>query len=104
MREQQSKDYTESFMKVATDFMFTQMSAKTGIKKFGEKAVSAMVKQYKQIYKDPMEGKPGVTPIYPDMISYQENRKALESVKLRKYNINVIIKGRTCADGSKKFT
>ena len=31
-------------MKVATDFMFTQMSAKTGIKKFGEKAVSAMVK------------------------------------------------------------
>ena len=51
-----------------------------------------------------MEGKPGVTPIYPDMISYQNNRKALESVKLRKYNINVIIKGRTCADGSKKFT
>ena len=30
-------------MKVATDFMFTQMSAKDGIKTFGEKSVAAMV-------------------------------------------------------------
>ena len=40
MREQDSKDNTESFMKVATIFMFTKMSAKAGIKKFGEKAVA----------------------------------------------------------------
>ena len=49
MREQKSKDDTDSLMKVATDVMFTQMSEKAGINKFGEKAVVAMVKEYIQI-------------------------------------------------------
>ena len=31
-------------MKVETNVMFTQMSAKAGIKKFGEKAVAATLK------------------------------------------------------------
>ena len=31
-------------MKIATYVMFTQMSAKSGIEKFGEKAVEAMEK------------------------------------------------------------
>ena len=44
MREQESKDDRDSLMKVATDVMFTKMSAKSGINKFGEKAVVAMVK------------------------------------------------------------
>ena len=35
MRKQESKDDTESFMKVAKNVMFKQMSAKAGIKKFG---------------------------------------------------------------------
>ena len=38
-------------MKVETDVMFTQMSEKSGIKKFGEKEVAATVKEYKQIEK-----------------------------------------------------
>ena len=42
-------------MKVATDVMFTQISAKAGIKKFREKAVAAMVKEYRHIDKGPME-------------------------------------------------
>ena len=44
MREQESKDEIESFMKIAKNVMFTRISAKAGIKKFGEKAVKAMVK------------------------------------------------------------
>ena len=89
-------------MKVATDVMFTQISAKAGIKKFREKAVAAMVKEYRQIYKRPIEGKPVVTPIDPDTLSYKKNRKALETVNLIKDNRNSIIKGRICADVSLK--
>ena len=44
MREQESKDETDSFMKIAKNIMFTQMSAKVGINKFEEKMVAAMVK------------------------------------------------------------
>ena len=54
MREQESKDETDSFMKIATNVMFTKMYAKAGIKKFVEKAVAVMVKYYNQIYKGPM--------------------------------------------------
>ena len=46
MRDKESKDETVSFIKVATNAMLTQMFTKAGIKKFGEKAVAAMVKYY----------------------------------------------------------
>ena len=74
MREQESKDETDSFMKIATNIMFTQMSAKEGIKKFGEKVVAAMVKEYRQIDKGTMEGNPVVTPIDTDKLSYYDKR------------------------------
>ena len=38
-------------MQVATDVMFTQMYAKSGIKQFGEKSVAAMVKECRHIDK-----------------------------------------------------
>ena len=41
-------------MKVATDVIFTQMSAKVAIKKFVEKSVVDMVKEYRHIYKGPV--------------------------------------------------
>ena len=44
MKEQGSKDETDSFMKIATNATFTKISAKADTKKFGEKAVAAMVK------------------------------------------------------------
>ena len=37
MRDQESKYETDSFMKVATNFMFAHMYAKYGIMKFGER-------------------------------------------------------------------
>ena len=41
-------------MKMETNIVIMQMSAKEGTKKFGEKAVAAIVKYYRQIYKWPM--------------------------------------------------
>ena len=49
--------------------MFTRMFAKARIKKFGEKSVTAMVKEYRQIYNGTTEGKPVVTPIDHDRLS-----------------------------------
>ena len=69
MRERESKDKIDSFMIVENDVIFTQISAYAGIKKFGKKEVAATVQEYRQIYKDTMEGKTVVTPIDPDMLS-----------------------------------
>ena len=91
MREQDSKDEIDSFMKVATDVMFKKMSAKSGTKKLGEKAVAAMVKECIQIDKGSMEGKPVITSIDPGSLSYDANSKVLEAVNLIKKKINGII-------------
>ena len=64
-------------MKVATDFTFTQMSENASFKKFGEEAMLAMVKEYRQIDKGPTEGKPVITPIDHGTLSYKYKRKAL---------------------------
>ena len=74
MKVKESKDDTYSLMKVATDFMFTQLSTKASIKKFGDKAVVDMVKGYRQIYKGAMEGKPVFAPIDPDTLWTIVNR------------------------------
>ena len=50
-------------MNRATGVLFTQMSAKKGIKKFGERAVAAMIKEFKQIHEGPMPGKPVIRPV-----------------------------------------
>ena len=49
-----------------------------------------------------MSGKPVVIPLNPDELTDSERRQALESVKLIKEKRNGIIKGITCANGSKK--
>ena len=87
-------------MKLATKVMFMQISANVGINKFREKAVSAMVKYYRQIDKRTIEGKPVATYINPDTLSYRYKRKGLEAVNLIKENMDKKINGRTCAAGS----
>ena len=87
MREKKSKYETASFMKLATYIMFTQM--------FGDKLVASMVKEYRKIEKVTMEGKPVITPIDQDMLSYKDKSKALEAVNLIIENRNGKIMGRT---------
>ena len=64
--------------------MSTQVSAKAGIKTFGEKSVADMIEEFSKIDKWIMTGKEGVTPINPDTLYFDDKRKALEAVDLIK--------------------
>ena len=61
----------------AIGIMFTQISAKESIKKFNEKAISAMVRELKQLNNGLMKGKPVVVPIDPSKLSNFERKKKL---------------------------
>lgn len=98
----------KSFMSVAANYLFVQvtehaqMSAKAGIKRFGDRAVAAMLSEYKQLNEGPMPGKPVFGCIDPNELSIEDKRKALEAVNLVKKKRCGKIKGRTCANGSKQ--
>jgi len=68
----------------ATGVLFTQMSAKKGIKKIGGRAIAAMIKEFKQIHEGPMPGKPVVRPVDPHTLSLEQKKQALEAVTLIK--------------------
>ena len=95
-------------MSVAANYLFAQvtenaqMSAKTGIKRFEDKALAAMLSKYKHLNTGVVPGKPVFGCIDPTTLTREEKRKALEAVNLIKKKICGKIKGRTCADGSKK--
>jgi Ca2+-binding EF-hand superfamily protein len=92
----------ESYLDRSVNVMFTQMSAKKGIRMFGEKAVAAMVKEFTQLDKGAMPGKQVIQPInVKDMVG-DERKMALEAVNLIDNKRSGKIKGRTCADGSKQ--
>ena len=65
---------------------FDQVSARTGIKMFGEEAVTAMIKEFSQLDRGAFPGKPVVEPIDSSTITPQEKKKALEAVNLIKKN------------------
>ena len=98
----------KSFMSVAANYLFTQvtkhaqMSAKAGIKKFGDRAVAAMLSEYKQLNSGAVPGKPVFGCIDPNTLTREEKRRALEAVNLIKKKRCGKIKGRTCANGSKQ--
>jgi hypothetical protein len=92
----------DSYMSLATKVMFTQMNAKKGIKRFGERAIAAMFKEYKQMDEGPMPGKPVFGVCDSTKLSWEEKRQALEAVNLIKEKRCGKIKGRTCANGSKQ--
>ena len=93
----------ETSIKAAVNVMFTQMQATRGFKLFGERAVAAMIKELKQLEEGPMPVKKVVTEINPDALSAEDKAKSLNAVNLIKQKQDGTIKGRTCADGSKKF-
>jgi len=91
-----------TYYSMACDVMFTQMSAKKGIKMFGERAIAALLKEYNQMDKGPMPGKPVFGAVDYHTLSEQEKKEALEAVNLIKEKRDGKIKGRTCANGSKQ--
>ena len=89
-------------MVAATKNMFTQMSAKAGIKNFGEEAIAAMFTEFKQLNDGAMPGSPVFGSVESNLLSIKEKRSTLEAVNLIKKKRCGKIKGRTCADGSKQ--
>ena len=83
-------------------FLSAQMSARKGIREFGERAVAAMVKEFRQLDQGAFPGKPVVEPIDPSTLTAQEIKEALEAVSLIKEKRSGVVKGRTCANGSKQ--
>lgn len=84
-----------TYYSIACDVMFTQMSAKKGIKMFGERAIAALLKEYNQMDKAPMPGKPVFGAVDYHTLSVQEKKEALEAVNLIKEKRDGKIKGRT---------
>ena len=82
--------------------VFTQMSAQQGIKKHGEKAIAAILKELKQLNDGAVEGKPVITPISFEDLTPQDKEQALEAVNLIKEKRCGKLKGRTCANGSRQ--
>ena len=92
----------QSYIGRALKVLFTQMSANAGIKKHGEVAIAALVKEFKQLVVGAMNGKPVVDAVHANSLSTQDKREALDAVNLIKEKRDGSIKGRTCANGAKQ--
>ena len=66
--------------------MLTQMSAETGIEKFGERAVAAIVKEYNQLVLGSYHVKPTIQPIAYKYLAKEDMNRALEVSNLIKEN------------------
>ena len=90
-------------MRKAIGVIFAQqMSAKKGIKLFGQEAIAALMKEFSQLDNGAFPGKPVVEPADSSKISKEDKYKALEAVNIIAQKRCGKIKGRTCADGSKQ--
>ena len=103
MKKQLSKQkMTPKLVDIACKVMFAQMSARKGIKMFGEEAIAALMKEYSQLDQGAMKGKPVICPIDPDKLDSEQKRRAMNVVNLIQKKRCGKIKGRACADGSKQ--
>ena len=111
-RENKVEPPQHSLMQKACDIIFTQaanqgklrkqMSATKGFKVYGKLAVAAMVKEFTQLSVGAVPGKPVVGPVDASTLTSQEKKKAMAAVNLIKEKWEGVIKGRTCADGSRQ--
>ena len=79
-----------------------QFSANKGFKEFGERAVTAMMKELIQLDKGAIEGKPVIEAIEYGSLSKEVKHKALDAVNLIELKRDGRLKGRSCANGSKQ--
>ena len=80
-----------------TEFIFTQMTAKAGIKKHGDKAVDALMAEFSQL-----ERKNVFEAIDASTLTVEQKKAALRAINLIKEKRCGKLKGRACADGSKQ--
>jgi hypothetical protein len=79
---------------LTTGFLFSQLTAKAGIKAFEDKAINAIIQEYKQLDK-----KNAFKPQSKESLSIEGQKQALHSITLVKEKRRVRIKGRIVADG-----
>jgi hypothetical protein len=80
-----------------TDFIFTQMHYTKGVKKHGEAAIAAIIKEVQQL--DDLKV---LDPIMAAALTPEERKRALNAITLIKEKRTGTLKGRTCADGRKQ--
>jgi hypothetical protein len=77
-----------------THILMNQMTAKKGVKEYGDRAVKAIMKEYDQLDK-----KNAFEPRLVKTLTKEERARALRSITLIKEKRSGVIKGRTVADG-----
>ena len=71
-----SQNSLEGFLKKCVDVAFTQMNAKKGFKKYGEVAVSAIIKEFQQLVHGAFPGKKVVDGVDPETLTSDEKNKS----------------------------
>ena len=93
----------ESELAVCVNTCFTQrMSAYKGFKEFGERAVTAMMKELIQLDKGAVPNKPVIKGIDYQSLTDDDKRKALDAINIIELKRDGKMKGRSCANGSKQ--
>ena len=86
---------TQAVRKAIFGLIFTQMSAKSGIKKHGQAAVDALRKEFEQFRSmDVLE------PLDAFKLTEEQKAESLRALSVIKEKRNGLLKGRTVADGS----
>jgi hypothetical protein len=75
--------------------VMTQMTAKKGIKKFGQEAIAALLQEFSQ-----MENLDVYEAVNAGLLTREQRRAALQAINLIKRKRDGTLKGRTVADGS----
>jgi hypothetical protein len=83
----------------AAHMLMVQVSAKKGLKMFGERAAMAIITEFKQLH-----DKSVFKPVHMNSVPYEERKKALRAITLVQEKRCGKIKGRTVADGSTQRT
>ena len=108
MKGRKEDDYDEMLDKTGVykrlvNVLLTQVSAKEGIRRWGEEAIAAIMKELKQLQDGAMPGRPVIEAVSQSDLTDEDKRtRTLEAVTVVKQKRCGKIKGRTCADGSKQ--
>ena len=104
MAKEKKESLDERYVyKRLVNMLFTQVSVKEGIKRWGEEAIAAIMKELKQLNDGAMPGQPVIEPVdYEELTDEDKQKGTLEAVTVVKQKRCGKIKGRTCADGSKQ--
>ena len=81
------------------NFLFTQMNAEEGIKRFGDKAIAALLKEFAQLHDLNV-----FTAVMASSLTQEQKSNALRSINLIKEKRCGKIKGRSVADGSRQHS